>query len=240
MSYAAALKLTDQFYVEDVVRNCAKRDVRSAAMNNMTNQSTLTYYATNDPDCHIRYEAAKKLIDRNLADSIFTNIANDDAVPGNMRLLAANSCSNHEIKQKVYTYVAKDNKCSDNERLDAIVKLTDQKTIADIAIQFDLDRNIYGFNKVDEHQMANPRKMLRNLSKSDLLLRVAKNAVCSYVSRAALEKLGARYNHEDMIACRCGRNNHLWELSICTGTGSYDIQYCEIRKKCVLCGEVES
>ena len=86
---SAVKKLTDQEILTDIAKNDKNRDVCETAVDKLTNQVFLAGVAKNANNIEIRMYAAKKIIDKDIVQKIYTEIAQDEGLDEDIRTQVA-------------------------------------------------------------------------------------------------------------------------------------------------------
>ncbi|MDR0324481.1 MAG: hypothetical protein LBI19_00110 [Oscillospiraceae bacterium] len=174
-------KLTDQLSIANVAKNAIDIAVREAAIHKLTDQSTLTHItineqnnglrkeallritnhimlvdiAKNSKDDYIRISATQKLVDQDLAQTIYTDIAKNSRED-----YLRQSAIRKLIDQSVIADIAKHEETED-VRYTAVDVLTSQSVLTDI-IKHDKSSSIrvMACKKLGTHSM-NPYKQCR-------------------------------------------------------------------------------
>ena len=135
----AVAKITDQDLLADLVINSRDGDSGIAALQNIQDQNKLFEIAGKVKPGYLRMEVVNKLIDADLAQKLYTEIAKDETESFPIRIQAIDKLQDQALCQWVYTDIAKNIKrhsFNGTDEVDAAVKaikhLTDLDVLADV------------------------------------------------------------------------------------------------------------
>jgi len=136
---AAVTKITDQDLLAELVINSRDGDSAIKALQNIQDQNKLIEIARNVRHGYLRMEIAAKLIDKDIAQKLYSEIAEDGAESFAIRVEALEKTQDQDLCQLVYTDIAKkieNHSFNGTDEVDAAIKaiehLTDQDILADV------------------------------------------------------------------------------------------------------------
>lgn len=128
-------KLVDQNLLEDLIRK-PLGSTRSKIVSKLTNQGLLEELACNDDNHEVRLKAADTLIDRDLADKVYADLAISSKHNGNeyFRAAAFDKIESKELKDEIeetsyYQSIKRHIKIESDDRRDRIAKEAERRKV---------------------------------------------------------------------------------------------------------------